>query len=88
MTVSLNFFELYGGRCLDLLNKKQALRILEDGNNKIQVEGLTDKPVTDSKQLLAFMATANNVRTTYATSANDTSSRSHAICQIIVHKDK
>ena len=34
------------------------------------------------------MATANNVRTAYATSANDTSSRSHAICQIIIHKDK
>jgi len=49
---------------------------------------LTDKPVADSKQLLSLMATANNVRTTYATSANDTSSRSHAICQIMIHKDK
>ena len=26
--VSLSFFEIYGGRCLDLLNNKEALNIL------------------------------------------------------------
>lgn len=34
------------------------------------------------------MAAANATRTTHATVANDTSSRSHAICQIFVRKDK
>lgn len=87
-TIAVSFFELYGGRCLDLLNKKQQLRILEDGNNKIQIENLSEKSAGDSKQLLAIMASANAVRTTHATVANDTSSRSHGICQIIVKKDK
>ena len=32
------------------------------------------------------MEAANNLRTTHATVANDTSSRSHAICQIIIRK--
>ncbi len=32
------------------------------------------------------METANSVRTTHATVANDTSSRSHAICQVLVKK--
>lgn len=32
------------------------------------------------------MSAANSARTTHATVANDTSSRSHAICQIIVKK--
>lgn len=32
------------------------------------------------------MAVANATRTTHATVANDTSSRSHAICQIYVKK--
>lgn len=32
------------------------------------------------------MAIANSTRTTHATVANDTSSRSHAICQISLHK--
>jgi kinesin family protein 2/24 len=32
------------------------------------------------------MDTANKARTTYATAANDTSSRSHSICQIYIRK--
>jgi kinesin family protein 2/24 len=32
------------------------------------------------------MNAANSTRTTHATVANDTSSRSHAICQILVKK--
>lgn len=32
------------------------------------------------------MSQANSARTTHATVANDTSSRSHAICQILVKK--
>lgn len=32
------------------------------------------------------MDQANNSRTTHATVANDTSSRSHAICQILIKK--
>jgi len=32
------------------------------------------------------MELANNSRTTHATVANDTSSRSHAICQVLVKK--
>ncbi len=32
------------------------------------------------------MGAANSARTTHATVANDTSSRSHAICQIIIKK--
>jgi len=32
------------------------------------------------------MSVANQSRTTHATVANDTSSRSHAICQIFVRK--
>lgn len=35
--IFISFFELYGGRCLDLLNGKKQLRILEDAHNKIQV---------------------------------------------------
>lgn len=32
------------------------------------------------------MSAANSARTTHATVANDTSSRSHAICQILINK--
>ena len=33
------------------------------------------------------MSAANATRTTHATVANDTSSRSHAICQILIKKN-
>jgi kinesin family protein 2/24 len=36
---------------------------------------------------LNLIIQGNNMRTTHATKANDTSSRSHAICQIKVHED-
>jgi kinesin family protein 2/24 len=32
------------------------------------------------------MDTANKARTTHATAANDTSSRSHSICQVYIRK--
>jgi kinesin family protein 2/24 len=32
------------------------------------------------------MSAANSARTTHATVANDTSSRSHAICQVLIKK--
>lgn len=85
-TVTASFFEIYGTKCLDLLNDKQALDILEDKSNTIQIQGLTEKEAGDAKELLAIMSAANSARTTHATAANDTSSRSHAICQIIVKK--
>ena len=37
MKVYVSFFEIYGGKCYDLLNNKAALAILEDKNNNIQV---------------------------------------------------
>ena len=39
--VSVSFFEIYGGRCLDLLNDKNLLNILEDKSSSIQIPGLT-----------------------------------------------
>ena len=32
----VSFFEIYGGRCYDLLNNKNKLNILEDKNNNVQ----------------------------------------------------
>lgn len=80
--VYVSFFEIYGGRCLDLLNDKNSLNILEDKSNNIQIQGLTEKSAESSKELLQIMSVANQSRTTHATVANDTSSRSHAICQV------
>ena len=33
----MSFFEIYSGKCYDLLNNKNPLQILEDKNNNIQI---------------------------------------------------
>lgn len=82
--VTVSFFEIYGGRCYDLLNAKAPLTILEDKNSNIQINGLTERSAESAKDLFAIMQQGNSIRTTHATVANDTSSRSHSICQVIV----
>lgn len=77
--ISLSFYEIYSGRILDLLNNKKRLTVLEDGANKIQVKGLQEISVESEKELKEAIQFAHSVRTTHATQANDTSSRSHAI---------
>ena len=32
----MSFFEIYGGRVFDLLNKHNRVQILEDGNNLVK----------------------------------------------------
>ena len=83
-SVTVSYFEIYGGRCLDLLNDKNMLNIMEDKNGNIQIPGLTEKATESAKDLLNIMEEANSNRTTHATVANDTSSRSHAICQVFL----
>ena len=81
-SVTMSFFEIYGGRCYDLLNAKAPLTILEDKNNSIQIQGLVEKSAESPKELFSIMQQGNSNRTTHATVANDTSSRSHSICQV------
>jgi kinesin family protein 2/24 len=52
MSLSVSFFEIYGGKCYDLLNNKSPLAILEDKNNNIQVQGLVEKPALTANELL------------------------------------
>ncbi|CAD8090837.1 unnamed protein product [Paramecium sonneborni] len=84
--IFVSFFEIYGGKCYDLLNSKAPLQILEDKNNNIQIQGLVEKPSESEHELFQLMELANSVRTTHATVANDTSSRSHSICQIAIRQ--
>ena len=78
----MSFFEIYGGKVIDLLNNKKMLQIQEDGNNKIQITGLTERQARSVNHMNEIIEYGHNARTTRATAANDTSSRSHAICQV------
>ena len=48
---SISFYEIYGGRLLDLLNNKKQLTVLEDRNSKIQIKGLEEVDVASEEEL-------------------------------------
>lgn len=83
----MSFFEIYGGRCYDLLNNKKKVEILEGNDNVVTIQGLTEIQIDSADQMLEKIKFAFNQRTTHSTIHNDTSSRSHAIC-IIYAKDQ
>ncbi|KAH8298403.1 hypothetical protein KR044_001944, partial [Drosophila immigrans] len=85
LVVSCSFFELYGSRVYDLLmTGKPQLRVLEDGQQRIQVVGLTEESVGNTNDVLTLLELGNSVRTSGQTSANSKSSRSHAVFQIVL----
>lgn len=80
--VSVSFFEIYGGRCQDLLNERQRLNVREDGAGDVVVSDLMETATDSAEALRSVIEDGNRNRTTHATESNDESSRSHAICQI------
>lgn len=80
--VFVSYFEIYGGRCQDLLNSRQRLNVREDGNGEVVVGDLMELQAESVEALHNIIETGNRNRTTHATESNEESSRSHAICQI------
>ena len=80
-------YEIYSGKVYDLLNDHAQLKILEDKNQKIQICGLHEEFVQSEEDILELINAGTKIRTTHATKANDTSSRSHAVCQIKVQEE-
>jgi kinesin family protein 2/24 len=82
INVYVSYFEIYGGRCQDLLNNRNRLNVREDGAGEVVVSDLMELAADSAESLHAIIDTGNRNRTTHATESNDESSRSHAICQI------
>lgn len=69
-----------------MLNGRAPLQVLEDRNNKIQINGLEERQVNSEVEMHELIEFANSERTTHCTAANDESSRSHAICQVQIRE--
>lgn len=89
-TVKLWYLEIYNENIRDLLSSSdEYLDLREDPTKGVIVSGITEITATSSKHVLGVLKKGNKNRTTESTNANETSSRSHAILQIMVsYKDK
>ena len=80
----VSFFEIYRGNLYDLLNNKNKVEILDDKNGKVHIYGLYNQIAESPEIMHHIIDSANAIRTTHNTVTNETSSRSHAICNIVV----
>jgi hypothetical protein len=53
--VLVSFFEIYGGRCQDLLNDRERLLIREDGKGDVVIGGLQELEAQTEDDLLGFI---------------------------------
>ena len=83
--LTVAFFEVYRGQVLDLLNQHSRLEVLEDGKGRVTVVGLREEPISSAEDILGFVRQAEELRAVGATSANEVSSRSHAILQVALY---
>jgi kinesin family protein 2/24 len=75
----LSFYEIYCGKLFDLLNNKEILQCREDAKQRVNICGLTEKPVRSVEEIMKIISSGLESRTSGQTGANSDSSRSHAI---------
>ncbi|KAL3791870.1 hypothetical protein HJC23_010730 [Cyclotella cryptica] len=87
ISISVSLFEIYGGKLIDLLNRRNQVKCLEDSKGKVCFPGLSEHPVYDADELMDIIEKGSLNRSTGTTSANADSSRSHAVLQLSLRKD-
>ncbi|KAF9615662.1 hypothetical protein IFM89_025912 [Coptis chinensis] len=82
----VSFFEIYGGKLYDLLNERRKLCMREDGKQQVCIVGLQEYKVSNVDTIRELIEKGNATRSTGTTGANEESSRSHAILQLVIKK--
>lgn len=85
--VKVSYVEIYNEVIHDLLvpnSKDTYLELRDDPIKGVTIAGVTEIRVDDPKHVMNLLLQGNRRRTTEATNANQTSSRSHAVFQISV----
>lgn len=81
--VHLSYLEVYNETVRDLLSPGRPLVLREDKQG-IVAAGLTQYRAYSTDEVMALLQRGNQNRTTEPTRVNETSSRSHAILQVVV----
>jgi len=82
LSVMVSYFEIYGDKLFDLLQRRKELQCREDRKQRVNIIGLTIKHCTTEDDVLATIYEGNQIRATGVTGANSQSSRSHAVLSI------
>jgi kinesin family member 18/19 len=79
--ILMSYLEIYNENIRDLLmsNNDKVLELREDSMKGMVVSNLTEVIATSVEEVMTLLRIGNKNRTTEATNANETSSRSHAI---------
>lgn len=82
--VVLSFFELAGKKCVDLLSQSgyQEVILRENRSGGMEVVGGERPIATSAPMLMSLINIGYKRRATDSTDVNNTSSRSHAVCQL------
>jgi kinesin family protein 18/19 len=85
--INVSYVEIYNEQIRDLLipnHKENYLDLREDPIKGVSLAGATEFKVDSVEEVMNLLFQGNKRRTTEATNANQTSSRSHAVFQICV----
>jgi kinesin family protein 2/24 len=85
--VSVSMLEIYGDEVYDLLHPHARAKLIprEDASRKVRIQGLTRKLVSTPEEFRKQVDLGAARRCTATTGVNESSSRSHAICELTLH---
>ena len=87
VTIRCSFLEIYKEVIQDLLNPSNVnLRIREEKNGEVYVQGLSDEYVSSADDIMQLLAVGEKSRTVASTDMNEVSSRSHSVLILVVHQ--
>ncbi|RNF26381.1 mitotic centromere-associated kinesin (MCAK) [Trypanosoma conorhini] len=85
--VRASLYEIYRNSLFDLLNGRLPVVLREDHHHRINICGLSWHNITSAEELWALVGRGTDQRSTGSTSANERSSRSHAVLTIrVLHR--
>uniref|UniRef100_A0ACD5Y925 Uncharacterized protein n=1 Tax=Avena sativa TaxID=4498 RepID=A0ACD5Y925_AVESA len=87
-SVEISYYEVYMGRCYDLLEPKdKEIMALDDRDGNLQLKGLAWVPVRSMEDFQEAYSKGEERRNVAHTGLNDVSNRSHAVLSIRVNND-
>ena len=84
LSLWVSFYDIYAGKCYDLLSSRKQLSALEDKRGRVRLVGLLETKVKSAREVMTAVERGMACRKTSRTDSNVNSSRSHSIFQVVL----